>query len=218
VQLQRIGIAVLDSGGGGPCVWGARLPSLHLSAVRCFAVPRRAAWGRGSAGPSRAAALRPNGHTFSLILGILGRAGRVREAEEVFAVFRGMGFRDKVHGFNAMLAAYMRQGQGAKAWAMFEEMMRAPTAPLMHGPRRDSMRSQGEGQPLAEDVSGDSAGAQTATREGLVQAPLMPRRGKGRPCGRRPRCACHGVRCTGWGPCRAAGGSSGPGCRQGGEP
>lgn len=108
---------------------------------------------------SRVAALRPNGHTFSLILGILGRAGQVKEAEEVFSVFRSMGFRDKVHGFNAMLAAYMRQGQDAKAWALFEDMMQAPTAPVAHGPRRGSARSQGgEGQPLAALLSFDSSG------------------------------------------------------------
>ncbi|KAG0569595.1 hypothetical protein M758_6G097400 [Ceratodon purpureus] len=67
--------------------------------------------------------LKPNAHTYSLILGVLGRGGMVTEARELFDSMLSSGAEVGVYCFNAMIGAYARGGNFKKAWRLYEDMM-----------------------------------------------------------------------------------------------
>ncbi|KAJ7554412.1 hypothetical protein O6H91_06G139100 [Diphasiastrum complanatum] len=66
--------------------------------------------------------LKPNGRICSLILGVLGRAGLVSKAREVFE-FSQVKTADVVYFYNAMMAAFIQGGKYKKAWRLYQKMV-----------------------------------------------------------------------------------------------
>ena len=67
--------------------------------------------------------LKPNAHTYSLILGLLGREGMVTEARELFDSMLSSPVEVGVYSFNAMIGAYARGGNFKKAWRLYKDMV-----------------------------------------------------------------------------------------------
>ncbi|XP_024394405.1 uncharacterized protein [Physcomitrium patens] len=67
--------------------------------------------------------LKPNGHTYTLVLGVLGRAGLTIQARELFDEMLSSGVEVGLHSFNSMIGAYARKGLFKKAWRMYEDMV-----------------------------------------------------------------------------------------------
>jgi pentatricopeptide repeat protein len=68
--------------------------------------------------------LKPNKHTYSLILGVLGRGGMITEARELFdAMLLSPNVEVCVYSYNAMIGAYARSGNFKKAWRLYESMI-----------------------------------------------------------------------------------------------
>lgn len=67
--------------------------------------------------------LKPNGHTYSLVLGVLGRGGLITEARALFDLMLSSNVQVGVYSFNAMIGAYARTGNFKKAWRLYEDMM-----------------------------------------------------------------------------------------------
>ncbi|KAH9570572.1 hypothetical protein CY35_02G048100 [Sphagnum magellanicum] len=67
--------------------------------------------------------LKPNGHTYSSIIGVLGRVGMVSRAREVFDSMLSSDIPVLVYSYNAMIGAYGRNGNFKKAWRLYEDMV-----------------------------------------------------------------------------------------------
>ncbi|CAM6074353.1 unnamed protein product [Sphagnum tenellum] len=67
--------------------------------------------------------LKPNGHTYSSMIGVLGRVGMVSEAQEVFDSMLSFEVPRLVYTYNAMIGAYGRIGNFNKAWRLYEDMV-----------------------------------------------------------------------------------------------
>lgn len=65
--------------------------------------------------------LKPNKHVYSTILGVLGRAGMVSKARELFDSADLKALRSVVL-FNAMMGVYVRSGFFKRAWKLYEEL------------------------------------------------------------------------------------------------
>ncbi|KAG6549686.1 hypothetical protein Mapa_008665 [Marchantia paleacea] len=65
--------------------------------------------------------LKPNRHVYSTILGVLGRAGMVSKARELFDS-DDLKALDSVILYNAMMGVYVKSGFFKRAWKLYEEL------------------------------------------------------------------------------------------------
>ncbi|CAM6105269.1 unnamed protein product [Calypogeia fissa] len=65
--------------------------------------------------------LKPSAHVYSAILGVLGRAGMISEAWEIFdsAQVRSL---QSVYIYNSMMGAYLKCGNFQRAWELYEDL------------------------------------------------------------------------------------------------